>query len=87
MHQQNILISGDHIGVLDFDDCRYGWFALDIGIALYHAFWWGRGLPDDDFAKNDFALKIIKHFMIGYNEKNQLSDYWMRMIPLFTRYR
>jgi len=85
MHQQNMLISGDHIGVLDFDDCRYGWFALDIGIALYHALWWG--LPDDDREKNAFAMKIINHFMLGYKENNHLSDYWIKKIPLFMRYR
>jgi Ser/Thr protein kinase RdoA (MazF antagonist) len=64
IHQQNMLVNDNHISVLDFDDCQYGFFALDIGIALYHAIWWG--LPEDDSAKNDFALKIIKNFMAGY---------------------
>ena len=85
MHQQNMLISGDHIGVLDFDDCKYGWFALDIGIALYHALWWG--LPDDDREKNAFAAKIVKSFIKGYNKNNHLSDYWIKKIPLFMLYR
>jgi amicoumacin kinase len=85
MHQQNFLIDCNDISVLDFDDCEYGFFALDIGIALYHAIWWG--LPDDDFAKNDFALKIINNFMLGYKVENHLSDFWLKKILLFMRYR
>jgi len=85
LDQMNILIDGDHIGVLDFDDCKYGWFALDIGIALYHALWWG--LPDDASARHAFALKIIKHFLRGYNDKNRLSEFWYKKILLFMQYR
>jgi len=85
MHQQNLLINDNNISVLDFDDCKYGFFALDIGIALYHALWWG--LPDDIFAQNDFALKIIKSFMSGYKAENSLSDFWLRKIMFFMQYR
>jgi len=85
MHQQNLLINDNNISVLDFDDCKYGFFALDIGIALYHALWWG--LPDDIFAQNDFALKIIKSFMSGYKAENTLSVFCLRKIMFFMRYR
>ena len=85
MHQQNLLINDDNISVLDFDDCKYGFFALDIGIALYHALWWG--LPDDIFAQNGFALKIIRSFMSGYKAENSLSDFWLGKILLFMQYR
>ena len=83
--QQNILIHNNEISVLDFDDCQYGFFALDIGIALYHAIWWG--LPEDNSLKNNFAFTIIKNFMSGYETENILSDYWLKKIVLFMRYR
>ena len=85
MHQQNILINNDHISVLDFEDCQYGFFALDIGIALYHAIWWG--LPEDDIMKNDFAFMIIRNFMAGYKAENELSDFWYKKIMMFMLYR
>jgi Ser/Thr protein kinase RdoA (MazF antagonist) len=85
MHQQNFLINKNEISVLDFDDCKYGFFALDIGIALYHAIWWG--LPDNNFSKNNFALKIISNFMAGYNMENYLSDFWLKKILFFMKYR
>ena len=85
MHQQNLLINNNDITVLDFDDCQYGFFSLDIGIALYHAIWWGS--PNDNFAKNDFALKVIKNFLTGYSAENHLSDFWLKKIMMFMKYR
>lgn len=40
-HPYNFMIDGDTITVFDFDDCIYGWYALDIAIAAAHAVWWG----------------------------------------------
>jgi len=85
MHQQNFLITNNHISILDFEDCQYGFFALDIGIALYHAIWWG--LPEDDSMKNDFALKLIKNFMLGYSVENHLDNFWLKKILMFMLYR
>jgi Ser/Thr protein kinase RdoA (MazF antagonist) len=87
MDQYNMLIDNNEISLLDFDDCQYGFYALDIGIALYHAMWWG--LPDggDCHARNGFALKIIDRFMSGYNAENNLSQFWLKKIMLFMLYR
>jgi Ser/Thr protein kinase RdoA (MazF antagonist) len=83
MHQWNFLIDGDKINVFDFDDSLYGWFALDIGLALYHALWWGR----KDDAGNDFTDNIIQNFLKGYLSANSLSDYWLKKIPMFMKFR
>lgn len=83
VHPWNFLINGEQINVFDFDDSLYGWFALDIGVALYHALWWGR----KDDAGNDFTNIIIKRFIEGYLSANHLSDFWLSKIPMFMRYR
>jgi len=83
MHPWNFLIDGRRINVFDFDDSLYGWFALDIGVALYHGLWWGR----NNDAGHDFTEEIIQHFLRGYRSANHLSDYWISKIPLFMRYR
>jgi len=85
LHQQNFLIGNNEINVLDFDDCMYGWFALDISIALYHALWWG--VADGISCRNEFALTIINNFLKGYLSQNSLSDFWLAKIYLFMRYR
>jgi len=83
MHPWNFYIDGDKINVFDFDDSLYGWFALDIGIALYHGLWWGR----KNDAGNDFTNKIIENFIKGYLSANQLSDFWLSKIPMFMKFR
>ena len=85
MHPHNLLFTEDDIVVLDFDDCTYAWFALDIGIALYHALWWG--IPDRIIDQNAYAKDLIKHFLNGYLSANQLSAFWLKKIPLFMRWR
>ena len=83
LHPWNFLIEGTKINVFDFDDSLYGWFAMDIGIALYHGLWWGRR----NDAGHDFGDEIIKNFLDGYLSVNQLSDFWIKKIPLFIKYR
>ena len=83
LHPWNFLIDGGQINVFDFDDCLYGWFALDIGVALYHGLWWGRR----NDAGCDFTDDIVENYLRGYLSANRLSDYWLTKIPLFMRFR
>jgi len=83
MHQWNIHIDGDKINVFDFDDALYGWFALDMGIALYHGLRWGR----KNDAGVDFSESIVKFFLEGYRSANELSEFWLSKVPLFMKHR
>lgn len=83
IHPWNFIIDGGKINVFDFDDSLYGWFALDIGIALYHGLWWGR----KNDAGHDFTDEIISNFIRGYLSANELSEYWISKIPMFMKYR
>ena len=77
----NFLIDGDTINVFDFEDCRYEWFAQDIGAALTFAIWFGRY----NDAGYDFSNDIFKNFLAGYHSAYQLDDFWLSKIPLFLR--
>jgi len=83
MHQENFYIDGEDINIFDFGDSMYGWFAMDIGIALFHALWWGR----KDDAGNNFTNVILENFLEGYLSANHLSDFWLSKIPMFMKYR
>ena len=83
LHQENFLIDGDRINVFDFNDNIYAWFVLDIGIALFHALWWGR----KDGKGNDLTDTIVGNFLKGYLSANRLNGFWFSKIPLFMKYR
>jgi len=83
IHPWNFHIDGDAVRLFDFDDTIFGWHALDIGIALYHALWWGRG----NDAGYDFTHEIIGSFLEGYLLANKLDPFWIKKIPLFMRFR
>ncbi len=36
-HPANVLISGDHLGLIDFDDCAWGWPVFDMAVSLWSA--------------------------------------------------
>ena len=83
LHPYNFHINGDKITVFDFNDNIYAWFALDIGIALFHGLDWSR---KDDIG-NDFTNAIVENFLKGYLSANRLNDFWISKIPIFMKYR
>ncbi|MEB9878490.1 phosphotransferase [Bacillus cereus] len=39
-HQGNLIMDKKgFITIIDFDDCSYNWFAQDLAVAFYHAYW------------------------------------------------
>lgn len=86
IHPWNFYIDDDKINVFDFDDSLYGWFALDIGIALYHGLWWGRK-DDTKQIQDDFINNFIHSFLEGYLSANNLSAFWISKIPMFMKFR
>ena len=85
-HQNNFFVNQNKVHVFDFDDSLYGYFALDIGIALHHAVRWG--VSDlHVYERQAEGEKIVSHFMKGYKKANTLDDLSLRSIAQFMRYR
>ena len=78
-HQNNFFVKNNKVHVFDFDDSIYGYFALDIGIALHHAL-------HNAFDKTD-AERIIIEFMRGYKKANNLDEQSLKSILSFMKYR
>jgi Ser/Thr protein kinase RdoA (MazF antagonist) len=36
LHDGNLLVGGDGLTVIDFDDCAFGWHVYDIAVGLWH---------------------------------------------------
>lgn len=84
-HQNNFFVHHNKVHVFDFDDSIYGYFALDVGIALHHALIWSA--PDVVEMRQSTAEKTVFHFMKGYKMANTLDEQSLRSILHFMHYR
>ena len=62
LHAENVLVDGDRVGVIDFDDAAFGWHAYDLATALVEQ------ASAGDFAALRLAL------LEGYRELRELPD-------------
>jgi len=83
-HQGNMLIHHQGIGVIDFDDCMFGWYAQDFAVALYHADWQATEIARLD---SSFSSTFLDSFIKGYERSYTLSPDTLKQISLFLRWR
>ncbi|MEH7443939.1 phosphotransferase [Bacillus sp. JJ1122] len=83
-HQGNFFVHNGEITAFDFDDCAYYWFANDIAVAFYHAYWQGISFRPDI---KEFGNYFIDHFFQGYSETNKLTAEIINQIPVFLKIR
>lgn len=71
----NLLVDGDVVNVIDFDDCGYGWFLYDWGAAV-------------SFMEDSPELGNWQEgWLTGYQEHRKLSTSDVAMLPTFVMYR
>ena len=75
MHPGNILVNGDRLTVIDFDDTGFGWHQYDIATAL--AGWQTK--PN--------AAEIERAFLAGYRATRPVPDQALSLIPTFRLIR
>jgi len=71
MHPGNILVDGDRLTVIDFDDAGFGWHAYDIAIVLTY------------YQSKPNAREIERAFLDGYRATRPLTDETLALIPMF----
>lgn len=75
MRLANLLVDGEHLHLLDFDDCGFGWFIYDLAAAL-------------SFIETDPAVPALQTaWLEGYRAVRNLSDEDMAMIPAMVLLR
>ena len=75
LHTSNLLVDGDRLTVIDFDDTAFGWHLYDIAVAL------SRGQDRSDFAAIEAA------FFRGYRTKRAISEQARALVPMFLLVR
>lgn len=75
LHPGNVLVSGDRLTVIDFDDAAFGWHAYDLAVAIFHL------QPEPNFALAQAAL------LAGYRSARALNAETEALIPMFLLIR
>lgn len=68
------------ITLIDFDDCAYGWFVMDIAILLFDILVLYSGTD-----KDAYGLNFLRNFLTGYLTQNPLSLFWLEQLPIFLK--
>jgi Ser/Thr protein kinase RdoA (MazF antagonist) len=72
---ENILIDGDTLQVIDFDDAGYGWHLFEIATSLY-------------FIRRDSIYDAARDAVIeGYRQHRPLSESHVALLPMFLAAR
>lgn len=67
----NILIQEDTVYLIDFDDCGYGWYLLDLAMSLL------------TYDAKSIATVLLPAWLRGYKKFHSFSDEDLDMIPTF----
>lgn len=71
----NLLVDGDRLGVIDFDDCGFSWFIYDFAAAISF------------LETNPIVPDLQQAWVRGYRSVAALSDEHVDMIPTFILFR
>jgi Ser/Thr protein kinase RdoA (MazF antagonist) len=82
LHFGNFFVEpqGGTITLIDFDDCAYGWYAMDLAMLLFDALVLHSGGDEDTFGEN-FLRCLLK----GYLPQNPLDSFWLEQLPHFLK--
>jgi amicoumacin kinase len=84
LHFANFLIlPGGQLAIIDFDDCGYGWFAIDVAMALFDVLVLYN--PSTEGDKQQFAHQFMENYLSGYRQEKELPPFWLGQLPHFLK--
>ena len=75
LHPHNLLVNGDQLHVIDFDDSGFGWHQYEIAVAL------------DAYRKPPHFEVARDALIAGYRSERALSDAAIELLPMFLLIR
>ncbi|MBN9221776.1 MAG: phosphotransferase [Mesorhizobium sp.] len=73
--RENVLVDGEAIQIIDFDDCGHGWHVYDLAVALYQN-------------REEAIYPLIEAALIeGYRRERELTRDDVAALPLFSALR
>jgi amicoumacin kinase len=84
LHYANFLIHpGGEVTIIDFDDCSYGWYAMDVAMALFDVLvLYDAGSEEEN---QGFACQFFSSYLAGYRQEKNLPIFWQAQIPKFLK--
>ena len=82
LHFANFFVDPVNLAItfFDFDDCAYGWYAMDLAMLLFDALVL---YPDQD--RTEFATWFMHNLLSGYLPESQLPYFWIEQLPRFLK--
>ena len=75
LHPGNVVVNGERLHVIDFDDAAFGWHIYDFAVALKNF--------QDDPAFSDYQAALVR----GYRSLRPIDEATLALIPLFLLIR
>jgi Ser/Thr protein kinase RdoA (MazF antagonist) len=75
LHTGNLLLDGDRLTVIDFDDAGFGWHQYDVAVALFGS-----------MTSVDYPV-LERAFVGGYRTTREISDAALELLPMFLLIR
>ena len=75
LHPHNLLVNGDQLHVIDFDDSGFGWHQYEIAVAL------------DAYRKPPYFEVARDALIAGYRSERSLSEPAIELLPMFLLIR
>jgi Ser/Thr protein kinase RdoA (MazF antagonist) len=72
LRSANVLVRGDRVFVIDFDDAAFGWHQYDLAVVLF------------DYATHTDIARIQAALLAGYRARRAISDEDLALLPLFV---
>jgi len=82
LHFANLFVEPEsgRITVFDFDDCAYGWYAMDIAMGLFDIL-----VLHPQEGRQAFAGRFLESYLRGYLAEKPLDVCWIERLPLFLK--
>ncbi len=84
LHFANFLIQPNgNMVIIDFDDCQWGWFAMDVAMALFDILVLYN--PATEEQSQNFARHFLSNYLAGYRNEFSISSFWLCQVPRFLK--
>lgn len=84
LHFANFIIQPDgQVTIIDFDDCVYGYFVMDVAMALFDVLVLYHPSSDED--SQHFAQNFMRSYLSGYQQEHELASFWLSQLPCFLK--